>query len=146
MNQELNLKLNVYLANQMLMYIKLHNLHWYVEGRGFFNLHSKFEELYDQTAEIIDVVAERILAMGQKPIASLSKALEVGKVKELADVAITSDDAVKALKSDVEYWIKDTIEIISLSEEASDVITADIFTGYLAEYEKLMWMLKAYLA
>ncbi len=145
MNQELNLKLNVYLANQMLMYIKLHNLHWYVEGRGFFNLHSKFEELYDQTAEIIDVVAERILAMGQKPIASLSKALEVGKVKELADVAITSDDAVKALKADVEYWIKDTKEIISLSEEARDVVTADIFTGYLTEYEKLMWMLKAYI-
>ncbi|MEA5017712.1 MAG: DNA starvation/stationary phase protection protein [Erysipelotrichaceae bacterium] len=145
MSQELNSKLNVYLANQMLMYIKLHNLHWYVEGRGFFNLHAKFEELYDQTAEIIDVVAERILAMDQKPIASLSKALEVGKVKELDDVAITSDEAVKALKADVEYWIKDTKEIISLSEAANDVVTADIFTGYLAEYEKLMWMLKAYI-
>lgn len=143
---ELNQKLNNYLANQMLMYIKLHNLHWYVEGRGFFNLHAKFEELYDQTAEIIDVVAERILALGEKPIASLKAALEIGAVKELEDKAIFSDDAVKALKTDVEYWIKDTKEIIKLADEASDVVTADIFTGYLGEYQKLLWMLKAHLA
>lgn len=145
-NMELNQKLNNYLANQMLMYIKLHNLHWYVEGRGFFNLHAKFEELYDQTAEIIDVVAERILALGEKPIASLKAALEIGAVKELEDKAIFSDDAVKALKTDVEYWIKDTKEIIKLADEASDVVTADIFTGYLGEYQKLLWMLKAHLA
>ena len=145
-NMELNQKLNNYLANQMLMYIKLHNLHWYVEGKGFFNLHAKFEELYDQTAEIIDVVAERILALGEKPIASLKAALEIGAVKELEDKAIFSDDAVKALKTDVEYWIKDTKEIIKLADEASDVVTADIFTGYLGEYQKLLWMLKAHLA
>ncbi len=143
---DLNQKLNNYLANQMLMYIKLHNLHWYVEGRGFFNLHAKFEELYDQTAEIIDVVAERILALGEKPIASLKAAMEVGAVKELQDKAISSDDAVKALKNDVEYWIKDTKEIIKLADEASDVVTADIFTGYLGEYQKLLWMLKAFIA
>ncbi len=145
-NMELNQKLNNYLANQMLMYIKLHNLHWYVEGRGFFNLHAKFEELYDQTAEIIDVVAERILALGEKPIASLKAALEIGAVKELEDKAIFSDDAIKALKTDVEYWIKDTKEIIKLADEARDVVTADIFTGYLGEYQKLLWMLKAHLA
>lgn len=143
---ELNQKLNNYLANQMLMYIKLHNLHWYVEGKGFFNLHAKFEELYDQTAEIIDVVAERILALGDKPIASLKAALEIGAVKELEAKAISSDDAVKALKTDVEYWIKDTKEIVTLAEEVEDVVTADIFTGYLGEYQKLLWMLKAHLA
>ena len=143
---ELNQKLNNYLANQMLMYIKLHNLHWYIEGKGFFNLHAKFEELYDQTAEIIDVVAERILALGDKPIASLKAALEIGAVKELEAKAISSDDAVKALKTDVEYWIKDTKEIVTLAEEVEDVVTADIFTGYLGEYQKLLWMLKAHLA
>lgn len=143
---ELNQKLNNYLANQMLMYIKLHNLHWYVEGKGFFNLHAKFEELYDQTAEIIDVVAERILALGDKPIASLKAALEIGAVKELEAKTISSDDAVKALKTDVEYWIKDTKEIVTLAEEVEDVVTADIFTGYLGEYQKLLWMLKAHLA
>ena len=143
---ELNQKLNNYLANQMLMYIKLHNLHWYVEGKGFFNLHAKFEELYDQTAEIIDVVAERILALGDKPIASLKAALEIGAVKELEAKAISSDDAVKALKTDVEYWIKDTKEIVTLAEEVEDVVTADIFTGYLGEYQKLLWMLKAFIA
>ena len=143
---ELKQKLNVYLANQMVMYIKLHNLHWYVEGRGFFNLHVKFEELYDQTAAIIDEVAERILALGDKPVANLKAALKIGAVKELEDQFISSDDAVKSLKIDVEYWIKDTKEIIKLADETDDVVTADIFTGYLKEYQKLLWMLKAFMA
>lgn len=58
MSKKLYEKMNLYLANQEVAYIKLHNLHWYVKGRSFFTLHAKLEELYDQTAEIIDAVAE----------------------------------------------------------------------------------------
>ena len=59
MSKKLYEKMNLYLANQEVAYIKLHNLHWYVKGRSFFTLHAKLEELYDRTAEIIDAVAER---------------------------------------------------------------------------------------
>ena len=71
MKQELLAKMNAYLANQEIMYIKLHNMHWNLKGHGFFTLHSKLEEYYDQTAEIIDEVAERILAKDALPIANL---------------------------------------------------------------------------
>ena len=70
MSKKLYEKMNLYLANQEVAYIKLHNLHWYVKGRSFFTLHAKLEELYDRTAEIIDAVAERLLAVGQAPVAN----------------------------------------------------------------------------
>lgn len=142
----LNEKLNQYLANQQVMYIKLHNLHWYVTGKSFFTLHEKFEELYDQTTEIIDEVAERMLALNLKPVANLKDALALATVKELEDKKIGSKDAVEVLVKDFEYWVRDTQEIITLAEEAGDVVTADIFTGYLNNYQKTLWMLNAYIA
>ena len=145
MSKNLHDKLNEYLANQQVMYIKLHNLHWYVKGRSFFTLHTKLEELYDQTAEIVDAVAERLLALGGSPVGSLKKALSLTSVKELEDAPISSEDTVKALISDVEYWIRDTKEIVKLAEDDDDGATADQFNGYLAEYQKLLWMLKSYI-
>lgn len=146
MSKDLLNKLNEYLANQQVMYIKLHNLHWYVKGRSFFTLHAKLEELYNQTAQVMDDVAERLLALGGSPVASLKEALTISSVKELEDVPISSDDTIKSLISDVEYWIRDTREIVKLSEENDDGATADQFNGYLAEYQKLLWMLKAYIS
>lgn len=146
MSVKLYEKMNQYLANQEVSYIKLHNLHWYIKGRSFFTLHAKLEELYDQTAQIIDDVAERLLALGQAPVASLKKALGMATVQELADEAISSEDTVKGLIADVEAWVRDTKEVVGLAEEAGDGATADQFNGYLAQYQKLLWMLKAYIA
>lgn len=146
MSKNLYEKINEYLANQQVMYIKLHNLHWYVKGRSFFTLHGKLEELYEQTAGIIDDVAERLLALGGSPVGSLKKALALTSVKELEDVPISSDETIKSLISDVEYWIRDTKEIVRLAEEDGDGATADQFNGYLAEYQKLLWMLNSYIS
>lgn len=146
MSKNLFEKLNEYLANQQVMYMKLHNLHWYVKGRSFFTLHAKLEELYDQTAQIMDDVAERLLALGGSPVASLKKALALSSVKELEDVPISSDETIKSLISDVEYWIRDTKEIVKLAEDDDDGATADQFNGYLAEYQKFLWMLKSYIS
>ncbi len=138
-------KLNVYLANQTLMYTKLHNLHWYVVGPSFFTLHERFEELYDETTEIIDEVAERMLALEMKPVGSLKAVLDLATIKELPDQDINSKDAVTLLASDFETIIADTKELMELAEKEDDIVTADILTGYLEKYQKTMWMLKAYL-
>lgn len=144
MKQELLAKMNAYLANQEIMYIKLHNMHRNLKGHGFFTLHSKLEEYYDQTAEIIDEVAERILAKDALPIANLKEVLEISKVKELPDKAINIDEAIRILTIDVEYWVNDSKEIVELADKEGDVVTSDIFTGYVKEYEKTLWMLKAF--
>lgn len=146
MDANLYEKMNVYLANQEVSYVKLHNLHWYVKGRSFFTLHTKLESLYNQTAVIIDEVAERLLALGQSPVASLKKALTMTTIKEREDMPVSSEDTMRSLLSDVEYWIRDTKEIAQLADEAGDGATADQFNGYLSEYQKLLWMLQSYLA
>lgn len=139
-------KMNEYLANQMVMYIKLHNLHWYIKGKGFFTLHAKLEELYNATATKIDEVAERMLMVGASPVGSLQGALNLTKVKELGEKPIGSEEAIKVLEKDVEWWIKSTQELVSLADKEGDIGTVDMFSEFLGHYEKLHWMLKAYLA
>ena len=108
-------------------------------------LHERFEELYDETTEIIDEVAERMLALEMRPVGSLKAVLDLATLKELPDHDINSKDAVTLLASDFETIIADTKELMTLAEEADDIVTADILTGYLEKYQKTMWMLKAYL-
>ncbi len=139
-------KLNVFVANQTVLYTKLHNLHWYVTGPQFFVLHEKFEELYDQTTEVLDEVAERLLAIGGQPVASLKEVLAIATVKELADKTISGKDAVAILLADLKAALKDANELQELSAEADDPATEDLFIGYRANYEKTIWMLEAYLA
>lgn len=144
MAKELETKLNLYLANQMVDYVKKHNLHWNLKGNSFFTLHPKLEELYDESNEIIDDVAERILALGGNPVSSMKGALAIATIKELEDGPKTCDQTIAALISDTDYWIKDSKEIVELADKAGDGVTADMFTDYLKNYEKLAWMLKAY--
>ena len=139
-------KMNVYLADQQVMFIKLHNLHWYVTGRGFFVLHAKLEEIYDVTAKIIDEVAERMLIIGASPVGSLEGALRLTNVKELEDKPVASDRAVEILRTDVDWWISATQELIELADNEGDTGTVDMFSEFLGEYQKLRWMLNAYLA
>ncbi len=138
-------RLNEFLANQQIFYVKLHNLHWYVVGSSFFTLHAKFEELYGKAATIVDDVAERILALGENPIASVKKALEVSGIGELSDSKISGQEAVKVLLEDIKFFNDASKEIRSLALETGDEKTADQFNAYAGEYEKLIWMLEAYL-
>lgn len=144
MNKQLEDKLNIFLANQLVNYVKLHDMHWYVRGNAFFTLHTKLEELYDQSATILDDVAERILALKGKPVASLKEALKIATIKEMESGYKSGEVVVKELITDTAWWIKDLKEIITLAEENNDGATADIFNDYLREYEKLAWMLEAY--
>ncbi|WP_342756939.1 DNA starvation/stationary phase protection protein [Kineothrix sedimenti] len=146
MSNKLYEKMNLYLANQEVNYIKLLNLHWYVKGRSFFTLHSKLEELYNHTASVIDSVAERLLALEQAPVGNMQSALKIATIKERSDTPISSDETVGLLITDIRYWINDTQEIVKLAEEAGDGVTADQFNDYLGEYQKLLWMLESYVS
>jgi len=110
MTKELEAKLNLYLANQMVDYVKKHNLHWNLKGKSFFTLHAKLEELYDASNDILDEVAERILALGGKPVSSMKGALAIATIKELEDGAKSEEETIKALVSDTEYWITPKFE------------------------------------
>ncbi|HKM02655.1 MAG TPA: DNA starvation/stationary phase protection protein [Bacilli bacterium] len=138
-------KLNVFVANQTVLYTKLHNLHWYVTGPTFFVLHAKFEELYDETTEVMDEVAERLLAIGGKPVASLKEVLALTTIQEFVGKDIVGKDAVQVILADYKALLKDAKELRNLAAEADDPSTEDLFIGYRANYEKTIWMLEALL-
>ena len=136
-------KLNIFVANQTLLYTKLHNLHWYVSGPQFFVLHAKFEELYDETTEILDEVAERLLALGGRPVASLKEVLALATIKELPTKTIEGTEAIKIVLQDLKTLLADVKEIQVLAGENDDPSTEDFFIGYRTKYEKTIWMLEA---
>ncbi len=137
-------KMNTFLANQIVFYIKLHNLHWYIQGHGFFTLHAQYEKLYDEATEVLDEVAERLLQMDQQPVSTLKSALALADIEERASGAVDGKESIEILLKDYEKLAADTREIVTLSAEAGDDGTADQFTAYLRSYAKIVWMLKAY--
>ena len=146
MTKELEKKLNLYLANQLVDYVKKHNLHWNLKGSHFFTLHAKLEELYEEAGDILDEVAERILALGGNPVSNMKEALSIATIKELENGPKSTDQTIKALISDTDYWIKDSKEIAELADKEGDSVTNDMFNGYTKAYQKLAWMLKAYVS
>jgi len=146
MSKELEKKLNLYLANQLVDYVKKHNLHWNLKGSHFFTLHAKLEELYEEAGDILDEVAERILALGGNPVSNMKEALSIATIKELENGPKSTDQTIKALISDTDYWIKDSKEIAELADKEGDSVTNDMFNGYTKVYQKLAWMLKAYVS
>ena len=131
------------LADFQVYYTNLRGLHWNIKGHGFFVLHEKFESMYDDAAEKVDEIAERILMLGGVPENKFSEYLKVAKIKEVSDVACGSD-AVSNILETYGYLIGEERKIIELANEAGDDVTADLMTGYLKEQEKMVWMLVAF--
>ncbi len=138
-------KINVFLADQIVFFIKLHNLHWFIKGPAFFTLHAEYEKLYDEVNEVLDEVAERLLQLDVDPVASIKEAKKIATLEERESGAVDAKDSVKLIIEDFEKLEAAATEIIRLSAEAGDEGTADQFTGYLRSYSKILWMLKSYL-
>ena len=138
-------KLNVYLADLNVMYRKVQNYHWNVDGRNFFTIHAKLEEYYDEINENIDSIAERILSIKGKPYGTMKKYLEITNIKEANDKDITDLDLVKVLKKDFETLLGEVKEIKEAADEANDYGTSAMMDELIIGYEKKLWMLEAFL-
>ena len=105
--------LNKQIANWSVLYIKLHNYHWYVKGPQFFTLHVKFQELYEEAALHVDELAERQLALQGQPIATMTDYLKTSSLKEAQgqENATEMVDALIADFSTVIQELKDGMEI-----------------------------------
>ncbi|MEK3887677.1 Dps family protein [Bacillus sp. FSL K6-3431] len=135
---------NKQVANWTVLYTKFHHFHWYVTGHHFFVLHEKFEELYNEAGVHIDELAERLLALEGKPVATLSGSLELASVQE-AKGAENADEMVQSVVDDFTVLIEELKEGIQLSEKSGDDTTGDMLLAVHQGLEKHNWMLKAYL-
>ena len=131
------------LADFQIYYTNLRGFHWEIKGRGFFVLHEKFESMYDDAAAKVDEIAERILMLGGTPENKFSNYLKTTRTHEVSGVS-TSHEAVENILSTYRHFIAEERKLIELAEEANDVVTADLLTGYLKEQEKMIWMLVSF--
>lgn len=136
--------LNKQIASWIVLYVKLHNYHWYVKGQQFFTLHVKFEELYTEAALHIDELAERLLALGGKPVATMKGALAQAQVDE-ASGDENAERMVAAIAGDFTSLIGDLKEGMELAQAAGDETTADMLLAIHSSLEKHVWMLRSFL-
>ncbi|ACJ32785.1 MULTISPECIES: Dps family protein [Anoxybacillus] len=135
---------NKQIANWNVLYVKLHNYHWYVKGPQFFTLHTKFEELYNEAALHIDELAERLLALGGKPLATMKDYLAVASVHE-AKGNETAEEMVAEIVRDFETMIEELKAGMDYAGEIGDETTGDMLLGIHQSLEKHVWMLKSFL-
>jgi len=137
---------NHLVANQGVLYVKLHQYHWYVKGPNFFTLHAKFEELYNETSKYFDIFAERLIAKGEKPFSTLGEYLEHTSISEkVYDGKISAENMVHYLIEDYHTIESFILEGINLAGEENDTVTEDMLIGYKEHIDQTIWMLEAYL-
>jgi len=141
----LNDGLNELLANFQIYYQNLRGLHWNIKGQSFFELHVKFEELYTDAQEKIDMIAERILTLQGNPLHTFEDYLELSKV--VVGKNISKDrDSVKLVVESLITLIELERELLLESAEADDEGTNSMMSDFISEQEKTVWMLKAWLS
>lgn len=136
--------LNRQLSNAMVLYMKLHNYHWYVKGPQFYTLHEKFEQLYNEVAGYMDELAERLLTIGGQPVATLAGVLEKTSLSE-ANSSISAEQMVQSLIDDFQKVMEELKQGYKLAEQEEDEPTADMFKEMLEHLDKHVWMLQAFL-
>ena len=136
--------LNVQVANWSVLYTKLHRFHWYVKGPVFFTLHAKFEELYNSAGLTVDQLAERLLAIGGKPIATMKAYLDTATINE-TESEVKAADMVSTLVKDYTQIKAGLMELATLAESENDTITNDLAVGLIEQIDTTVWMLNAYL-
>ncbi|MBV7507075.1 DNA starvation/stationary phase protection protein [Bacillus sp. sid0103] len=144
MENQLVSVLNKQIANWSVLYTKLHNYHWYVKGEQFFTLHVKFEEFYNEAGLHVDELAERLLAIGGKPAATMKEYLEISSIKEASGNESTVE-MVESVINDFSIIIGELKEGMSYAEEKNDETTGDMLLAIHSELEKHVWMLTAFL-
>lgn len=133
-------------ADSIVFYMKIHNLHWNVEGLLFKPIHEMTEEIYDDFADVFDDTAERLLQIGEKPLVTLAESLKLSKIKEESATKFKGEQVLKIILKDYEYFVKQFRTLSDEADKAGDTTTADYANGILAKLEKSIWMLKAQLA
>lgn len=144
MDNQLVSVLNKQIANWSVLYMKLHNYHWNVKGSQFFTLHVKFEEFYNEAGIHVDVIAERLLAIGGNPVATMKESLEIASVDE-ANGQETANEMVQSLIKDFSLITGELREGMSMAAKMNDETTGDMLLAIHSGLEKHIWMLTAFL-
>lgn len=137
-------ELNQLLANFQLYYQNLRGIHWNIQGRTFFNLHEKFEELYTDANTKVDEIAERILTLGETPLHTFEDYTKAAKVPVGKNISI-DEKAVNLIVDSLTELLKIERSILEAAGDANDEGTSSMMSDFITEQEKTVWMMKAWL-
>ena len=136
--------LNNLLANFQTYYQNLRGIHWNIKGKNFFDLHVKFEELYTDANMKVDLIAERILTLGETPLHTFEDYIQKAKVPVGKNVSKDSD-AVHLIVSSLAELLTLERQILDKAGDASDEGTNSMMSDFITEQEKTIWMMNAWL-
>lgn len=137
-------KLNELLANYSIFYQNTRGYHWNIKGQKFFELHDKFEELYNDLHLKIDEIAERVLTLGHTPKHNYDFYQQTSKIKEskvVSEGAKAVEDIVNALQTIIILQR----QILAIASDAEDEGTNSLMSDYIRSQEKLVWMYTSFL-
>ena len=145
MRKELAVKVNGYLANVAVSYVKLHNLHWNVVGPQFKAVHEYLESIYDAYAGVLDAVAEVLKMQDEMPLSRMSDYLAAASIKEIEARDYSVEESIAIVLADMEEMKAQAADIRALADEDDNFPVVNMMEDNLAEYSKNIWFLKSML-
>ena len=137
-------ELNVLLANFQIYYQNLRGLHWNIKGKRFFDLHVKFEELYNDSQLKIDLIAERILSLDEVPLHTFQDYLTYNKLEIGKDV-MKDEEGIELVTKCLSVLLSVERVILKQANTIDDEGTSSMMSDFISEQEKTIWMLNAWM-
>lgn len=132
-------ELNNLLSTYQVFYTNVRGYHWNIKGINFFQLHEKFEEIYNDLVEKIDEIAERVLTLGHTPVHAFSEYLTKTRLPEHTN-STSAQECLSGTLNGFSILLEQQREILALAAESGDDSTESLMSDYIKEQEKLVWM------
>lgn len=133
------------LADSSVLYLKTHNFHWNVEGPMFNTLHQMFMEQYTELWNALDLIAERIRALGEYAPGSYKQYAKITSLSE-SEVVPNAKEMIAQLLDGHEAVARTARSVFPAAEKAGDEATLDLLTQRIQLHEKTAWMLRSLLS
>ena len=143
-SEKITKELNVLLSNFQVYYQNLRGVHWNIKGKRFFDLHVKFEELYNDAQLKIDMIAERILTLGSTPYHTFEDYIKNNSIRVGKNIC-KDEETVALILESIYVLLKIERAILTDASKINDEGTNSMMSDFISEQEKTVWMLKAWL-
>ncbi len=132
------------LADTYTLYLKTHNFHWNVTGPMFQTLHLMFMTQYTETWNAVDLVAERIRALGYPAPGSYKEFAALTSIKDSSGT-VSANEMIRQLVEGQETVVRTAREVLPVAEKVGDQPTVDLLSARMEVHEKNAWMLRSLL-
>ena len=136
-------KFNSYLADLVVEYLKLHDLHWNVKGPQFVEVHKYTESVYENLSEKFDEVAERMIMSGVQPISTIEEYLKATEIKEVGKKLYRDTEVLGIVLADIKFLRSKALELRKEFDEAGLIAETNLLDAHVEYYDKEIWFLEA---